>query len=111
MEKNEVLESAVQLFKDIYTFTETWPKATTEHFSHYMDIRRAAMTLPNQITEALQDEEPVHSLTDAQATLTTLQGYLLAARDREDLDTEKFQPLLDRLDQVKAMLQDIISRP
>ena len=71
------------------------------------------MTLPNHITEALnrlQDEDPEHFLMDAQDTLAELENSLLAARDQQDLATEKFDQLLARIDKIKTMLRDIKSR-
>jgi four helix bundle protein len=110
---NEVLELAVQLFKDIYTFTDTWPTSTTQQFSQVMDIRRAAMTIPNGVTEGLnreQDEEAIEFLSHSQELLGELETHLLAARNREDLAAESFGPLLQQIEKVKTRIQDIRSR-
>jgi four helix bundle protein len=78
-----------------------------------MDIRRVAMTLPNQITESLNrlhDDDSWHFLEESQNTLAELESRLLAARDQQTLATEKFASLLARIDKIKTMLLDIKSR-
>ena len=78
-----------------------------------MDIRRVAITLPNHITESLNrlhDEDSLHFLEESQDTLAELESQLLAARDQQDLATEKFDQLLARIDKIKTMLRDIKSR-
>lgn len=101
----------MHLFKDIYTFTDTWPTPPGEKFSQVMDIRRAAMALPNYLTDWLngQPEHPAELLSDTRETLAELEGHLLAARNRDDLVKEDFDPLLHRIDRLRNMLQDIAS--
>jgi four helix bundle protein len=96
----------VQLFKDIYTFTEKWPTGTSQLFAMVMDIRRTAMAIPNDITECLNrhQEESLEFLLNSQEALVELESLLLTAKNHKDLDMASFQPLLTEIEKLKIKL-------
>jgi four helix bundle protein len=107
---NEVLELAVQLFKDIYALTETWPTTKGPTFRLVMDIRRAAMAVPNDLTEGFNrqlHEDGAEFLANSREALAELENVLLTAKDHKDLEAENFTPLLTQIEKIRDKIRNL----
>jgi len=103
---SEALETAVQLFKDIYQVTETWPRMQV--FGLIMDIRRAAMGIATNLGEGQhQGMGPEFSefLVISRQELTELKGHLVAAQENPALSAAGIEPLLHKAADLDGMLQ------
>ncbi|MGQ9921125.1 MAG: four helix bundle protein [Desulfobacca sp.] len=103
---DDVFETAVQLFKDIYQLTDTWPR--TQTFGLMMDIRRAAMNISNNLSEGQaqrQSPEWREFVTLSQEGVTELERHLQAAQAHPALDAAAIDPLLRRAADLRQGLQ------
>lgn len=94
---HDAFETAVQLFKDIYQLTDTWPRQ--QAFGLIMDIRRAAMGISNNLSEGqAQPDSPEFRefVIMAQEVLNDLERHLQAAQAHPALDAAAIEPLLQR---------------
>lgn len=101
---NETFEMAVALFKDIYQITDTWPRLQT--FSLIMDLRRTALNISMNLSEAWQSSG-VYSqafLSMAHDLFPQLQECLRLAQKQSNLDQEPLLPLMERLAQLQERL-------
>jgi four helix bundle protein len=102
----------VQLFKDIYTLTDTWPTGQAPTFRLVMDVRRAAMAVPNDLTEGFNrhlHEGGAEFLDNSQEALTELENILLTAKDHKDLESEDLAPLLTRIKKIRDKIRNLQS--
>ncbi len=103
---DEAHDLAVQLFKDIYQETETWPRAKV--FGLIMDIRRAAMGIPSNLGEGprqLSWHEFLEFLRISQDSLVELKTHLLIAQKNPALLNADLKPLLQQVQDLDDKLQ------
>ena len=87
----------MQLFKDIYQATETWPQAQV--FGLIMDIRRAAMSVsiePDRGPDQAMGAEFMEFVTISQESLAELTDHLLTAKNNPALAAQDVESLLRR---------------
>ncbi len=103
----------MQLFKDIYSLTETWPTNQAPTFRLVMGIRRAAMAVPNDLTEGFNrhlHEGGAEFLDNSQEALTELENVLLTTKDYKDLEAEDLTPLLTRIETIRDKILNLKNR-
>jgi four helix bundle protein len=99
---------AVQLFKDIYQETETWPRPQV--FGLIMDIRRAAMGIPSNLGEGHKQiswQEFSEFLTISQDSLAELKAHLIVAMQNPALSIADLEPLLQQVESLADKLQQL----
>jgi four helix bundle protein len=107
-QQHEALELAVALFKDIYRETETWPKMQV--FGLLMDIRRAAMGISMNLTEAKNLDWGAESgefVKIAQHNLAELRRQLLLAKNNVALSADNIEGLLQQFNRLDGSLQGL----
>ncbi len=98
----------MQLFKDIYQATDTWPRL--QAFGLVMDIRRAAMDITTNLSEGQVDPgrpEFREFVSMSQDLVTELQRLLLAAREHPNLNAASIEPLLQQTADLRQQLQGL----
>jgi four helix bundle protein len=96
----------VQLFKDIYQETDTWPRDRV--FGLIMDIRRAAMGIPSNLGEGPRQiswHEFLEFLKISRDSLAELKTHLIIAKENPALLSADFEPLLQQVEALDDKLQ------
>jgi len=99
---------AVQIFQDLYQLTEAWPRPQV--FGLIMDIRRAAMSIPTNLSEGQHHCTGAESQEFVQLAgeqLTALQNYLQAARENPAIDGNALTPVLAALAELGQLLRNL----
>jgi four helix bundle protein len=107
-QQNEALELSVQLFKDIYQATETWPSAQV--FGLIMDIRRAAISVSSNLGEGQNQamgSETLQFVTISQDSLAKLTDYLLTAKQNPALAAHDVESLLQQAAELTVKLRGL----
>ena len=96
----------MQLFKDIYQETETWPRVQV--FGLIMDIRRAAMGIPSNLGGGPRQpswHDFLEFLSISQDSLAELKTHLLLAQKNPALLSADLEPLLRQVQDLDDKLQ------
>jgi four helix bundle protein len=107
-QKNDALELSVQLFKNIYQATETWPQPKV--FGLIMDIRRAAMSVSSNLSQGpdqAMGSEFMEFVTISRESLAELTDHLLSAKNNPALSTQDVESLLQQVEELTSKLQGL----
>ena len=104
-----VWQRAMELVKEIYRVTKTFPKE--EVYGLTAQIRRAAIAVPSNIAEGkgrYSTADVNHFLVQARGSLYELETQVLIATDLKYLSEAESKKLLDRSDEVAKLLNGLI---
>ena len=104
-----VWQRAMELVKEIYRVTKTFPKE--EVYGLTAQIRRAAIAVPSNIAEGkgrYSTADVNHFLVQARGSLYELETQVLIATDLKYLSEAESKKLLDRSDEVARLLNGLI---
>jgi four helix bundle protein len=107
-QQSDTLEMSVQLFKNIYQATETWPQ--TQVFGLIMDIRRAAMYVSSNLGQGpdqAMGSEFMEFVTISRESLAELTDHLLTAKNNPALSTQDVESLLQQAEELNGRLQGL----
>jgi four helix bundle protein len=107
-QQSDALERSVQLFKDIYQITETWPQAQV--FGLIMDIRRAAVSISSNLGEGQNralGSEFMEFISISQESLVELTGHLLTAKKNPALAAPDVESLLQQAEELDGRLRGL----
>jgi four helix bundle protein len=109
--KLAVWEKAHQLTLAVYKATESFPKE--ELYGLTSQMRRAAISIPSNIAEGTgrgSDPELARFLQIALGSAHEVEYQALLARDLGCLNEEYYQKLYQQIEEVKRMLNGLITR-
>ena len=104
-----VWQRAMELVKEIYRVTKTFPKE--EVYGLTAQIRRAAIAVPSNIAEGkgrYSTADVNHFLVQARGSLYELETQVLIATDLKYLSEAESKKLLDSSDEVAKLLNGLI---
>jgi four helix bundle protein len=101
----DVWKKAVDFVIEVYKVTESFPKE--ERFGLTSQLRRASVSIPANIAEGAgrkSEKEFLNFLSIAQGSTSEVETELLIAFRLEYLDKNKYNNLLESLDDIGRML-------
>jgi four helix bundle protein len=101
----DVWKKAVDFVIEVYKATENFPKE--ERFGLTSQLRRASVSIPANIAEGAgrkSEKEFLNFLSIAQGSTSEVETELLIAFRLEYLDKNKYNSLLESLDDIGRML-------
>ena len=107
-----VWQQAVELTVDVYRLTRVFPR--DERFGAIAQVRRAAMSITNNIAEGhgrTTRGEFLNSLSVARGSANEVENCLIVGRRLEFAPQADFEPLLVRTDRVMRMLARLRANP
>jgi four helix bundle protein len=106
-----VWEKSHKLTLDIYAATGSFPRE--EVYGLTTQLRRAASSVPTNIAEGCGrsgDAELRRFLFIAMGSANEMEYQLFLAKDLGYLSQMNYQPMIEKLDEVKRMLSGLINR-
>lgn len=107
----KVWVKAHQLTLQLYKKTINFPK--NEVYGITNQIRRAAVSIPASIAEGCgkqSNKEFAHFLNISLGSANETEYYLILTKDLGFLDQKDFEELIDRINEIKAMLISLINK-
>lgn len=105
----DVWKEGVNFVKLIYKITSNFPD--TEKFGLITQIRRAAVSVPANISEGAarqSDKELIHFLYISLGSIAEIETLLIISLDLNYLEQEKFDALLISQQKIRSMLLGLI---
>jgi four helix bundle protein len=109
--KLKVWVKAHQLTLQLYNKTLDFPK--NEVYGITSQLRRSAFSIPANIAEGCgkqSNKELAHFLNISLGSANETEYYLILAKDLELLNQYDFEELIDRINEIKAMLISLINK-
>ena len=97
----------LQLYKKTISFTKN------EVYGITSQLRRSAISIPANIAEGCgkqSNKEFAHFLNISLGSANETEYYLILAKDLELFDHNDFEELIDRINEIKAMLISLINK-
>ena len=104
-----VWQKSVELVKDIYKVTKTFPKDETFGLSN--QLRRASVSIPSNIAEGWlrqYTKEYIQFLFHSIGSCGEMETQLIIARDLGYLDVKKFDLLTEKTNHITRMLNNLV---
>ena len=105
----EVYKNSLKLVADIYDVTKNFPKE--EQFGLTTQIRRAAVSVPSNISEGAarnQKKEFIRFLQIAMGSLAEVETQIFISQTLDYLSREKFDVVQGKINHVRAQLSGLI---
>ncbi len=107
----EIWKEGIELVKDIYTFTENFPKQ--EVYSLVAQMRRSALSIPSNVAEGFRryhNKEYKQFLYVLLGSCAELETQITIAKELKYIIGDKEAELLERLDHICRMTSNLIKR-
>ena len=107
----EIWKEGIELVKDIYTFTENFPKQ--EMYSLVSQMRRSALSIPSNVAEGFRryhNKEYKQFLYVLLGSCAELETQVTIAKELKYIAEDKEVELLERLDHICRMSSNLIKR-
>jgi len=107
----EIWKEGIELVKDIYTFTENFPKQ--EMYSLVAQMRRSALSIPSNVAEGFRryhNKEYKQFLYVLLGSCAELETQITIAKELKYIIGDKEVELLERLDHICRMTSNLIKR-
>ncbi|MDR2971314.1 MAG: four helix bundle protein [Bacteroidales bacterium] len=104
-----VWKKGIELVKNIYLITNSFPKA--EQFSIVSQMRRCAISIPSNIAEGCgrnSENELIHFLYIALGSSSELETQIIISVELNFIDNEKAAECLNQLNQIIKMITSLI---
>ncbi len=107
----EIWKKGIELVKDIYTLTESFPKQET--YSLVAQMRRSALSVPSNAAEGFRryhNKEYKQFLYILLGSCAELETQITVAKELKYITEDKEVELLERLDHICRMTSNLIKR-
>lgn len=104
-EKLKVWQDAVQLSKEVYTITSTFP--SDEKFGLVSQIRRATNSIAANLAEGtarITNKDKAHFTTIAFSTTMEVLNHIILSKELKFISEEKYLELRERIYKISNML-------
>ncbi|MFK8059503.1 MAG: four helix bundle protein [Polaribacter sp.] len=104
-EKLKVWQDAIQLSKEVYKITSTFP--SDEKFGLVSQIRRASNSIAANLAEGtsrITNKDKAHYTTIAFSTTMEVLNHLILSKELEFISEEKYLELRERIYKISNML-------
>jgi four helix bundle protein len=105
----DVYKKSIEFVTSIYRITESFPKS--EQFGLVSQMRRAAVSLPSNISEGAARQyrkEYIQFLYIAQGSLSEIETQLTIALSLEFIEEDVFSSICDDIIKIRQMLMGLI---
>ncbi|MDQ6608720.1 MAG: four helix bundle protein [Bacteroidota bacterium] len=109
-QKLDAWKISMQLVKEIYTLTKTYPK--DELFGLMSQTKRASVSIPSNIAEGMgrqYKKDTIHFLHIARGSAYELETHLNIALMVAIIDEERFKKIISVVDELMKLLNGLIN--